>query len=442
MASAVDPGVRAGQTAPIAELSCSRPVISPSVDEGKTGGMPQRRRIAGCLITMAGLLAVAAPSAHAGIFGTDPLAISLNPGAGAPNGPSAHPALSGDNRKTRLAAFDSTATNLVAGDTNGQPDVFVWSRPGGSAGLVLNRPGGSLKRVSVSSSGGQADGASTNPSVDGSTRNSPHCVAFQSTATNLAAGDGDATSDIFVRDLRANRTTLVSRGIAQPAQNPSIDGLCKRVSFSAGGIVYTASAHGGRPKPVGRGDEADYSLDGTAIVWVNHGRVFIDRKGRTSEVGPGDNPTVGDNDSGKWAISFDTTAKLSGNDHNPGRDVYQRLVHEHGRPYDTDLISASRRGGNSLGGNSYNGGLTAYAGTRGIVVFVNDQASSSDLYYRNNHSGNIDDLAHAPASAPITDVVSSARANFVAFDSAASFVGDTGGQQAVFFKHLIDGEAI
>jgi hypothetical protein len=387
-------------------------------------------------------LLMAAPSAHAGIFGTDPLAISYDSLAGAPNGPSAHPAVSGDNRTTRYAAFDSTATNLVGGDSNGQPDVYLWTRPSGIAGLRLNQPGGTLRRVSVSSSGAQGNGASTNPSLDGSTRNGAHCVAFQSTASNLAAGDGDTTSDVFVRDLRSNRTVLVSRGVGPAAEEPSIDGTCRSVAFSASGSVYVAKVRGGRPHRLGAGGNPDYALDGSAVVWEHSGHVFIHRKGHTDDVGPGANATVGDNDSGKWAVSFDTTAKLSRNDTSGGRDVYQRLVHADGKPYDTDLISAAHRGAHSLGGDSYNGGLTAYAGTRGIVVFVNDQGSSSDLYYRNNHSGNIDDLAHSPSSAPITDVVSSARANFVAFDSTATFVGDTGGQPAVFFKHLIDGEAI
>jgi hypothetical protein len=383
-----------------------------------------------------------APAADAAIFGTNPLAISINPAAGAPNGPSGHPALPGDNRRTQYAAYDSSATNLVDGDTNGQPDVFLWTRPSGQAGLTLGSPGGALARVSVSSSGAQADGASSEPSIDGSTRNGAHCVAFQSTATNLAAGDSDATSDVFLRNLNGNRTTLISRGIAAAATSASIDGTCTRVAFAAGGSIYVAKVSGGTPKRIGSGSDPDYALDGSAIVWTNGGSVFIARKGHTDKVGPGGNATVGDNDSGKWAVSFDTTSALTGTDDNGGSDVYQRLVHASGGPYDTDLISAPRRGASSLGGNSYNGGLTAYAGTRGIIVFVNDTGSGSDLYYRNNHSGNIDDLAHAAAGSPITEVVSSARANFVAFTSSAGFVGDTGGQPAVFFKHLIDGEAI
>jgi hypothetical protein len=389
------------------------------------------------------LAAVAiAPAADAAIFGTNPLAISINPGAGAPNGPSGHPAVSGDNRATKYAAFDSTATNLVAGDTNGQPDVFLWTRPSGQAGLALASPGNAPSRISVSSSGAQADGASTEPSIDGSTRNGAHCVAFQSTATNLAAGDSDAASDIFVRNLSANRTTLISRGIGPDATSASIDGTCTRVAFAAGGSIYVAKVSGGAPKRIASGSDPDYALDGSALVWTSGGSVFIARQGHTDQVGPGGNATVGDNDSGKWAISFDTTSSLTATDGNGGSDVYQRLVHASGGPYDTDLISAPRRGASSLGGNSYNGGLTAYAGTRGIIVFVNDTGSASDLYYRNNHSGNIDDLAHAAAGTPITEVVASARANFVAFSSGQSFVGDTGGRQAVFFKGLVDGEAI
>jgi hypothetical protein len=164
-------------------------------------------------------------------------------------------------------------------------------------------------------------------------------------------------------------------------------------------------------------------------------------------VGPGASPTVSDRERVGarivWAVSFDTGAALVGRDRNRGRDVYTRTFAARGGSLNTDLISATRRGGSSLGGDSENGGLTAYAAGRGIVVFVNHRAGGSTLYYRNNNSGNIDDLAHA-GDRTIFDVATSARANWVAFSSAATdFPYDrNGGVQDVFLKHLVDGHAL
>jgi len=387
----------------------------------------------------AGALAPAATDA--GVFGTRPLEISVAPSAGAPNGPSANPAVSGDNRRGRLAAFDSAASNLVRGDTNEHVDVFVWRRPRGRAGLTLRHPTGGLHRVSVTSGGAQANGDSTRPSIDGSVRHRPHCVAFQSTATNLSSADPDPVSDVYVHNLRTRRTTLVSRGVAAPAGAPSLDGACRRVAFEAGGGVLVARVRGGRPHGLGAGGDPDVSLDGSAIAWVRGGTVMLRRKGRTTRVGPGANPTVSDATRRRWAVSFETGARLTGNDHNPGTDVYARELGVRGGSIGTDLISAERRGGPSVGGTNRNAGITAYAAVRGFVMFVNDQGGQSHLYYRNNHSGNIDDLAHA---ARIGDVAVSARGNFVAFDSqgGADFVGPSSGTWSVFFKHLADGEAL
>src|SRR3954469_18390835 len=111
-------------------------------------------------------LAVPAAASAGGMFGTYPLDISVGPNAEPGNGPSSAPAVSGDNRKTRLAAFQSDATNLVGGDTNGATDVFVWFRPKGRQGRTLPKGSGSLQRVSVGAGGAQANGASRNPSLD------------------------------------------------------------------------------------------------------------------------------------------------------------------------------------------------------------------------------------------------------------------------------------
>ena len=87
----------------------------------------------------------------------------------------------------RSVAFRSSATNLVAGDTNARMDVFVHDRQTGVT-----------KRVSTASDGTQADGASDYPSISGDGRS----VAFQSSATNLVPGDTNGKQDIFLTILQ------------------------------------------------------------------------------------------------------------------------------------------------------------------------------------------------------------------------------------------------
>ncbi|MCD5315026.1 TolB family protein [Kineosporia babensis] len=101
-------------------------------------------------------------------------------------------------------AFSSTHPDLVAGDTNGTSDVFVWKR---STGKVT--------RVSVSSSGAQGSSSTNSPyrgsfapaiSADGKS------VVFRSGDDNLVRNDTNNLADIFVHTLDNHRTTRVSVG--------------------------------------------------------------------------------------------------------------------------------------------------------------------------------------------------------------------------------------
>jgi hypothetical protein len=396
-----------------------------------------------------GAFLIAPAAASAGIFGTQPIPISVGPHGEGANGPSGHATLSGDDRKARYVAFDSLASNLVGGDTNGRSDIFVWSRPRGWAGVALSkpaRPSGSLVRASVSSGGVQGNGDSSNPSLDGSMHSRPRCVAFQSTSTNLAPGDRDPVSDVFVHNFARHRTALISRGIGAPAGNPSIDGHCGSVAFEAGGMVFVARERGGRAHLLGSGSNPSFARDGSAIVWQQGGGVMLRAGRHTVRIcDNGSDPHVSDRTQGRWGVVFQSDARLTGNDTNPGSDVYMRIVSGGGHVRATDLISASRRGAHSLGGTNVAGGITAYGAARGIVTFANAQGGQDTLYYRNNHTGNIDDLAHASGGAfSIFDVATSARGNFVAFSSTFSgFRFDhNGAQQDVFFKGLRDGDAL
>lgn len=127
-------------------------------------------------------------------------------------GHSFSPALSADGR---YIAFSSAATNLVATDTNGDEDIFV-----------RDRQAGTTTRVSVGSFGAQANSSSRGPSLSEDGR----FVAFGSAASNLVPADAGGW-DVFVRDLQLGTNELVSVSTAGVQSN----GRCDRCRISADG---------------------------------------------------------------------------------------------------------------------------------------------------------------------------------------------------------------
>src|SRR5262249_22544698 len=158
------------------------------------------------------------PAAGAGPGSTT--RVSTATGGGQGNGRSFVPTISADGR---YVAFYSDASNLVSGDTNGARDVFV-----------RDLQTGETTRVSVSSSGAEADGDSFAPALSADGR----YVAFASAATNLVAGDTNDANDVFVRDRQTNTTTRVSVGHEGSQANggsdqPSLSGDGRLVAFTS-----------------------------------------------------------------------------------------------------------------------------------------------------------------------------------------------------------------
>jgi Tol biopolymer transport system component len=144
--------------------------------------------------------------------------VSVASGGAQANGPSFDPSISADGR---YVAFASLATNLVSGDTNNEQDIFVHDRQTGQT-----------TRVSVATGGGQANLASSDPSISADGR----YVAFESLASNLVSGDTNNTGDIFVHDRQTGATTRVSIGPGGTQANrgsiaPSISADGRYVAF-------------------------------------------------------------------------------------------------------------------------------------------------------------------------------------------------------------------
>jgi Tol biopolymer transport system component len=125
----------------------------------------------------------------------------------------------------RYVVFVSDASNLVASDTNGVPDVFLHDRVTGAT-----------SRVSLTSDGGQADGASGSPAISADGR----WVAFVSSASNLTAGDTNRRSDVFVHDRLSGKTQRVSLSSNRRQAN----GDCEEPAISAHGryIAFATNA--------------------------------------------------------------------------------------------------------------------------------------------------------------------------------------------------------
>lgn len=148
------------------------------------------------------------------------------------------PSISADGR---YIVFYSFATNLVSGDANNQPDVFMRDTLLATTTLA-----------SVDSTGTQGNSSSSGPSIspDGM------AVAFTSWSTNLVSGDSNDSYDVFVHytsnspsDTTPPMVQSITRLSVDPTLAPQVD---FQVTFSEDVIgvdlsdfSLTASGHSG-----------------------------------------------------------------------------------------------------------------------------------------------------------------------------------------------------
>ncbi len=163
-------------------------------------------------------LCVVIPSAAEEYIAVQLLSVSAT-GAGG-SGASANPAISSDGR---YVVFESQAADLVAGDTNGQADIFLHDR---LTGLT--------ERVNISLDGSQANAPSTQPTVSDDGR----YVAYTSHASNLFYDDTNNQTDVFVRD-RVLATNIRVTGGSGASGAAHISGQGRWVVFesTAGDLV-------------------------------------------------------------------------------------------------------------------------------------------------------------------------------------------------------------
>jgi Tol biopolymer transport system component len=147
------------------------------------------------------------------------------------NGHSDDAAVSGDGSRV---AFASRATNLTGSDRDRSPDVFVRDLRSKTTTLV-SRAGGRA--------GPKANARASQPAISANGR----FVAFISRASNLTSDDRDHRVDVFVRDLRAHTTTLANRGSGRAGRKCRMTLGIATPAISADGrfVAFVCSGPGG-----------------------------------------------------------------------------------------------------------------------------------------------------------------------------------------------------
>jgi Tol biopolymer transport system component len=376
--------------------------------ETRPRGRP-RALLAGALALA--FLASAMPPALSAEGGTE--RVSVDSTGADPDGDSHDPAVSADGR---YVAFASEAGDLVEGDENSTTDVFV-----------VDRMAGSTERVSLDTGGGDPDGFSTAPAISADGR----YVAFTSGASDLVTGDGNSTTDVFVRDRELDTTERVSvdTGGADPdagSSDPSISADGRYLAFvSDASDLVAGDANGSTDVFV-----HDRQSDSTERVSVNAGGGDPNGESYGAAISA----------DGRHVAFQSAAGDLVADDANSFIDVFVRDRESNA----TERVSLDTAGADSDDASfgpaiSANGRYVAFASSAGDLV-EDDMNSSDDMFSRDRTA---DTTVRASVGTGGGDpngesfgAAISASGRYVAFQSAASdLVGDDTNSLTDVFVH-------
>ncbi|OGO37559.1 MAG: hypothetical protein A2Z03_10240, partial [Chloroflexi bacterium RBG_16_56_8] len=342
----------------------------------------------------------------------DTTRVSVGPSGAQSNGSASAPAISSDGR---FVAFHSMASNLVSGDTLGNTDIFVHDRQTGVT-----------ERVSLDSSGAQANGNSYLPSIS----SDGNLVAFESYASNLVSGDTNNKADIFIRDRQLGTTALVSVGLAGAPANgdSSIAGTTGNGRY----VTFTSTASNlvnGDTNGVQDIFVRDLQLGTTSLVSVVTGGALSDDNSGGSSL----------SSDGRF-VAFGSIAKnLTAND--AKGDIEDVFVHDR-QTDETTCVSLAPDGtaadGSSIGASiSSDGRYVAFSSAASNLV-SGDANGWADIFVHDRQTG-LTSRVSVNSSGAETDndsdsAVISGNGRFVIFASYASNLvpGDTNGTNDIF----------
>ena len=161
----------------------------------------------------------------------------------------------------RYISYTSEADNLVSGDTNGQSDVFVYDRQGGTT-----------ERINLAANGAQANGISSSSALSADGR----YVVYESDASNLVADDTNGKRDIFIYDRQEGTTERVD--VANDGTQSNADSQSASISDDGRYVAFNSDSENGEKSNVflrDRVEQTTIKLDADSFPTISGDGEFI-----------------------------------------------------------------------------------------------------------------------------------------------------------------------
>ena len=415
-----------------------------------------------------------------GVSQADPSVLELQADSASSLWPA--PAISSDGR---YVVFDSSAGNLVAGDTNAANDVFrrdratnatrrisvtatgaqfsgaaashqTISEDGRYIAFITDMPGlvpadmdgfddvfvydtqdGSIRHASASSAPGTGGDASS-PAMSIDSR----YVAFVSAASDLVTGDGNATYDVFVRDLQLGTTVRASVANGTGAEANS-NSRSPRISRDGNVVVFQSRATNLVASDANNAED-------TFIRYLSAGTTVRASVGDAGQEAASGSRGFAASPSAAYIAFESDAANLVPGDTNGRSDIFLRAVHD-GTTIRVSVGAAGEANGHSfhpsISGNGVAGQYVAF-GSLATNLVPGDSNGVPDVFVRRVDLGTTVRASVSDSGAQIgqgSGVASIAiEGRYVAFVTRADAAetGDANGVQDVFVRDLIDGTTV
>jgi Tol biopolymer transport system component len=353
----------------------------------------------------------------AGSASASTVRVSVGNGGEQSTGFSGGAAVSAD---ARYVAFNSSAANLVVGDTNGKDDVFVRD-------VVA----GTTERVSLTSSGGESNGSSFLPDISDDGR----YVAFMSFATNFSPPGAPlgGNAHMFLRDRLLGTTQQLD--VAPGGDTVNSGGCCPSISANGHTVAFESTASDVVPGP----DVNFADIYVRNVVAGTTMRASTDASGNQVLGGPFASSFSPDLSADAGRVAFSSSLALVPADTNGVTDVYVKSIAS-GAIVRASVDGAGNERLLSSGGAEISGDGNLVVFTSSAAFVPEDANGFADVYVRDLAAGTTRRITDGNNHSSGQDVSPNGRYVVLQSDATNLVPGDTNGKADIFVADLMSGD--